>query len=102
MVIICNHGAGRLRRRQVLAGLVAAAGAMAAPSAPAHAASRRVVLLGTGRKTDPNSVSLLEFIREGFAEQGLVENVDLQLEEVWPDGDYGAFPALAAELVASR
>ena len=38
--------------------------------------------------------------REGLAKAGFVEGRNVRIEERWANGDYGALPALAAELVA--
>jgi putative ABC transport system substrate-binding protein len=38
--------------------------------------------------------------REGLAKAGFVEGRNVRIEERWARGDYGALPALAAELVA--
>lgn len=86
-----------MHRRAIIAGIAG----LGLPR-PALATPRRVILLGTGAKTDATSVSLLRFIREGLAEQGLVEGVDVHLEDRWAAGDYSAFAMLAAEVVASR
>ena len=38
--------------------------------------------------------------RQGLAQAGYVEGRDVRIEERWAHGDYGALPALAAELVS--
>jgi putative ABC transport system substrate-binding protein len=95
-----------MKRRDFIAIAGAAAATAWSPGARAQAA---------GAAPSPSSLPLVGFLnsasaatyrfnadafREGLAQAGFVEGRNLRIEERWANGDYGALPGLAAELVA--
>ncbi|WP_167858571.1 ABC transporter substrate-binding protein [Methylobacterium nonmethylotrophicum] len=66
----------------------------------ASAAPRRVVLVGGGRSTDRSSLLLIKFIREGLADHGIVEGRDIEIEEIWADGDYKNMPKISSNALS--
>jgi len=102
-----------MRRREFvgLLGATVAAWPLAARTALASQASgqrgdskvqppervRRIALLGSGAA--PSSSIFVDALKQGLAENGLLEGQDYALDIRWADGEYGRFPALAAEVV---
>ena len=88
-----------MRRRDLLA----AFGASMAPW-PLHAfaqARGSLPVVGFLNSASPVTYRVnADAFRPGLAQAGLVEGHDFRIEERWANADYGALPALAAELVA--
>jgi putative tryptophan/tyrosine transport system substrate-binding protein len=85
------------RRKLVIA---LSAGALAVPfdsfGQPQAGMAHRIGFLGS--ETAENSKDLLNALREGLRDVGLVEGKNLLLESRWGDGDYKRLPAMALEL----
>ena len=63
-------------------------------------AQRQIPLVGFLNSASPETYRFnADSFREGLAKAGFVEGRNVRLEERWARGDYGALPALAAELV---
>jgi putative tryptophan/tyrosine transport system substrate-binding protein len=87
-----------MRRREVIGAL---AGTAAWPIvARAQTGPARIALLGSGWAQ--SSAIFVEALIEGLGEHGLVQGRDYELDLRWAEGDYGRFPALAAEIVRHR
>jgi len=85
-----------VRRREFIA---LAAGAIGWPlAARAQQATMPVIGFMSGRSPD-DSVHLVAAFHQGLREAGFVEGQNAAIEYRWARGDYGALPALAAELV---
>jgi len=87
-----------MRRREfigLLAGTVAA-WPQATRAQPSERV-RRIALLGSGAAQ--SSGIFVDALKQGLAENGLLEGKDYALDIRWADGEYGRFPALAAEVV---
>ena len=64
-------------------------------------AQRPIPLVGFLNSASPETYRFnADSFREGLAKAGFVEGRNVRIEERWARGDYGALPALAAELVA--
>jgi putative tryptophan/tyrosine transport system substrate-binding protein len=64
-------------------------------------AQRPMPLVGFLNGASPDTYRFnADSFREGLAKAGFVEGRNVRIEERWARGDYGALPALAAELVA--
>lgn len=88
-----------MRRRDVLAGL----GAAAAWALPARAQAPAVPVIGYLAPESPGPFdSRLKAFREGLADVGYVEGRNLVIEYRWAEGRYDLLPALAADLVSQN
>ena len=87
-----------MRRREFIRLLAAtvAAWPRAARAQPPERV-RRIALLGSGAAQ--SSGIFVDALKQGLFENGLVEGRDYALDIRWADGEYGRFPALAAEAV---
>src|SRR6478735_7169787 len=84
-----------MRRREFVIG----AAAISVPFVAA--AEQRTPLVGFLNSASPETYRFnADSFREGLAKAGFVEGRTVRIEERWARGDYGALPALAAELVA--
>jgi len=85
-----------MRRRDfVVVGLGAAALPLVAR------AQQRMPLVGFLNSASPDTYRFnADSFRQGLTKAGFVEGRNVRIEERWARGDYGALPALAAELVA--
>src|SRR4026209_1066196 len=84
-----------MRRREFVIG----AAAISVPFVAA--AEQRTPLVGFLNSASPDTYRFnADSFREGLAKAGFVEGKNVRIEERWGRGDYGALPALAAELVA--
>jgi putative ABC transport system substrate-binding protein len=64
-------------------------------------AQRPIPLIGFLNSASPETYRFnADSFREGLTKAGFVEGRNVRIEERWARGDYGALPALAAELVA--
>jgi putative ABC transport system substrate-binding protein len=64
-------------------------------------AQRQIPLVGFLNSASPETYRFnADSFREGLTKAGFVEGRNVRIEERWARGDYGALPALAAELVA--
>jgi len=64
-------------------------------------AQQRMPLVGFLNSASPDTYRFnADSFREGLTKAGFIENRNVRIEERWARGDYGALPALAAELVA--
>jgi ABC-type uncharacterized transport system substrate-binding protein len=87
-----------MRRRQFLTLL---GGAVTALPSYAALAQQKIPLVGFLNSASPDTYRFnADSFREGLAKAGFVEGKNVRIEERWGRGDYGALPALAAELVA--
>src|SRR5690349_5346142 len=85
-----------MRRREFMS--LACATALGWPFA---ASAQQVPLIGFLNSASPDTYRFnADSFREGLAKVGFVEGRNVRIEERWARGDYGALPALAAELVA--
>src|SRR4249920_1317080 len=86
-----------MRRRE----FIALIGSTASAWAIAAHAQQNASLVGFLNSASPDTYRFnADSFREGLAKAGFVENRNVRIEERWAHGDYGALPALAAELVA--
>ena len=86
-----------MRRRE----FIAVVGGAAAALPLAALAQRQMPLVGFLNSASPDTYRFnADSFREGLAKAGFVEGRNVRIEERWARGDYGALPALAAELVA--
>ena len=86
-----------MRRRE----FIAVVGGAAAGLPLAALAQRQMPLVGFLNSASPDTYRFnADSFREGLAKAGFVEGRNVRIEERWARGDYGALPALAAELVA--
>jgi putative ABC transport system substrate-binding protein len=86
-----------MRRRDFIAGVGGAAAALPL----AALAQRQMPLVGFLNSASPDTYRFnADSFREGLAKAGFIEGRNVRIEERWARGDYGALPALAAELVA--
>src|ERR1041384_183422 len=73
------------------------------PAAIAEAQQPKVARIGfLGNSTPELEANLIEPFREGLRELGYVEGKNLAIEWRWAEGKYERFPALIAELIASK
>jgi putative ABC transport system substrate-binding protein len=87
-----------MKRRE----FIAIVGGAVAASPFAAFAQRGTPLVGFLNSASPDSYRFnADSFREGLAKAGFVEGRNVRIEERWARGDYGALPALAAELVAT-
>ena len=86
-----------LRRREFIAGLGGAAAWPLAVSAQPPA----MPVVGYLSPFRPGVYARPEFL-EGLGEVGFVEGRNVVIDYHWANGDYGLFPALAADLVRRR
>jgi putative tryptophan/tyrosine transport system substrate-binding protein len=83
-----------MKRREFIAVL---SGAVAWPfAAPAQQKSAGIGFLGAGAAD--TSAPLIEALKQGLLENGLIEGKDYVLEPRWAEGHYELFPAFAREL----
>ena len=86
-----------MRRRE----FIAVVGGAAAALPLAALAQRQMPLVGFLNSASPDTYRFnADSFREGLAKAGFIEGRNVRIEERWARGDYGALPALAAELVA--
>ena len=85
----------RLRARILLFALLLFFGA----TGPAGAAGPRIGLLSAG--TPESTAPMLDGLREGLREQGLVEGVNITIEARYAQGRFDRLPQLARELTAA-
>ncbi|WP_167552288.1 ABC transporter substrate binding protein [Bradyrhizobium sp.] len=86
-----------MRRREFIAFIAGAAAGLPL----AALAQRQMPLVGFLNSASPDTYRFnADSFREGLAKAGFVEGRNVRIEERWARGDYGALPALAAELVA--
>jgi putative ABC transport system substrate-binding protein len=86
-----------MRRRE----FIALAGAAASAWTIAVRAQHDAPLVGFLNSASPDTYRFnADSFREGLAKAGFVEGRNVRIEERWARSDYGALPALAAELVA--
>lgn len=86
-----------MRRRDFLKAV--AGSAVAWPLAAS--AQQRMPLVGFLNSASPDTYRFnADSFREGLTKAGFVEGRNVRIEERWARADYGALPALAAELVA--
>ena len=87
-----------MRRRD----FIAVVGGAAASWPLAALAQRQMPLVGFLNSASPDTYRFnADSFREGLAKAGFAEGRNVRIEERWARGDYGALPALAAELVAA-
>jgi putative tryptophan/tyrosine transport system substrate-binding protein len=86
----------RMRRREFIAGL----GAAASWPLTGHAQPTLPVIGYLGPESPGPFASRVVAFREGLAEAGYVEGRNVAVEFRWADGQYNRLPALAADLVA--
>ncbi|MFZ0066802.1 MAG: ABC transporter substrate-binding protein, partial [Pseudolabrys sp.] len=93
----CAAKGALMRRRE----FIAVVGGAAAGLPLAALAQRQTPLVGFLNSASPDTYRFnADSFREGLAKAGFVEGRNVRIEERWARGDYGALPALAAELVA--
>jgi putative tryptophan/tyrosine transport system substrate-binding protein len=64
-------------------------------------AQQQIPLVGFLNSASPDTYRFnADSFREGLTKAGFIEGRNVRIEERWARGDYGALPALAAELVA--
>jgi putative tryptophan/tyrosine transport system substrate-binding protein len=86
-----------MKRREFIAVL----GGAAATLPFAALAQRQMPVVGFLNSASPDTYRFnADSFREGLAKAGFVEGRNVRIEERWARSDYGALPALAAELVA--
>jgi|SRR5690349_18646473 len=84
-------------RRRTFLGLVGSAAIVRPIAAPAQG---KVPLVGFLNGASPETYRFnADSFREGLAKAGFIEGKNVRIEERWARGDYGALPALAAELI---
>ncbi len=88
---------GSMRRRE----FITIVGGATAAFPFAALAQRQIPLVGFLNSASPETYRFnADSFREGLTKAGFVETRNVRIEERWARGDYGALPALAAELVA--
>ena len=88
---------GSMRRRE----FITIVGGATAAFPFAALAQRQIPLVGFLNSASPETYRFnADSFREGLTKAGFVEGRNVRIEERWARGDYGALPALAAELVA--
>src|SRR3954447_1660479 len=88
-----------MRRREVIAGLGAAAATWPFSSAAQHPRGpARIGFLPLGSPSNPYDRSLIEAFREGLRDVGLIENRDFVLDVVWV-GSEPELPQAISELM---
>ena len=86
-----------MRRRE----FITVVGGATAALPLAALAQRQTPLVGFLNSASPDTYRFnADSFREGLAKAGFIEGRNVRIEERWARGDYGALPALAAELVA--
>ena len=86
-----------MRRRE----FITLVGGAAASWPLAALAQRQMPLVGFLNSASPDTYRFnADSFREGLTKAGFAEGRNVRIEERWARGDYGALPALAAELVA--
>src|SRR5262245_17612011 len=87
---------GQMKRREFIMLL----GGAATASPFGALAQQRMPLVGFLNSASPDTYRFnADSFREGLTKAGFIENRNVRIEERWARGDYGALPALAAELV---
>ena len=86
-----------MRRRE----FITVVGGAAASLPLAALAQAQMPLVGFLNSASPDTYRFnADSFREGLTKAGFAEGRNVRIEERWARGDYGALPALAAELVA--
>lgn len=97
-----------MRRRQFI-GVIGTAASALPPDVQAQVGTRRETapqasnapLVGFLNSASPATYRFnADAFREGLAQAGFVDGVNVRIEERWANADYNALPALASELVA--
>lgn len=89
-----------MRRRELI--MVLGGTAIAWPlGAHAQAAPTRIGFLASGAAESAYSAVLVDAIKRGLRDNGLIEGRDYILESQFAAGDYGQFPEMARKLVQS-
>ena len=86
-----------MRRREVIAGLLAAAAWPPAADAQQAAKIPRIGFLGNA--TAAQERNLTGPFRQGLRDFGYLEGTNIYIEYRWAEGDYGRIPTLVAELI---
>jgi putative tryptophan/tyrosine transport system substrate-binding protein len=89
---------GHLRRREFIILL----GSAAAWPRVARGQFKSAIIGVLGSGSAQSSAFLIDALKEGMNENGLVEGRDYMLEVRWAEGDYKRFAALAVELVERK
>ena len=84
-----------MKRREFITLLGGAAAAW--PLAARAQQPERLALLGSGAAQSSNI--FVEALKQGLADNGLIEGKAYVLDVRWAEGEYGRFPALAADAV---
>ena len=85
-----------MRRRDVIGAL----GGLAFVR-PVIGQTRNVPLVGFLNAASPDTYRFnADSFRKGLRQAGFIEGQNVQIEERWANGDYGALPRLAADLVS--
>ncbi len=88
----------QMKRREIIKLM---AGAVTALPHYTALAQQQMPLVGFLNSASPDTYRFnADSFREGLTKAGFVEGKNVRIEERWARGDYGALPALAAELVA--
>ena len=87
-----------MRRREFIALL----GGTAAWPFAAHAQQKAVVIGFLGAGTAAKSTSMVDAIKQGLRDNGLVEGREYFFEQRWANGEYERFPAFARDLVEQK
>ena len=90
-----------MRRREFI-GMASAACVLVSPFAARaqRAAPALVGFLAAGSKE--GSFALVDDLKRGLTENGMLEGKDYILKSYWAEGDYNRFPSFARELVAKQ
>lgn len=83
-----------MKRREFIAGLV---GAAAWPQM-ARAQKKPLVIGFLGAGAASTSAPLIEALKQGLRENGLIDGTDYVIEPRWAEGRYDRFPSFAREL----
>jgi putative tryptophan/tyrosine transport system substrate-binding protein len=86
-----------MRRRQLIAGLIAAAWSLSGAGAQQSTKVSRIGFLGNSNASP--EANLVGAFREALRELGYAESRNIVIEYRWAEGDYARFPTLIAELI---
>lgn len=87
-----------MRRREFMAAI----GGVAIWPLAARAQQKSVVIGFLGAGSAEKSVSMVDAIKQGLRENGLVEGKEYVFEQRWANGDYERFPGFARDLVEQK